>query len=135
MNSIPPIQSQPDSCDKGHIVFKEACKACGALQKTWYSFLARSGFEDQERGVYLVQDNLNNLVDMQHSTTFNAKRDYYQWAQECLTCSSFDSMIDRLIWQYHSEGYSQREISPIVELSQPWINRKIQRLEKWLKAK
>ena len=106
------------------------------MQREWYSYLARSGFEDQERGLYLAGSNMMaRVVDMQHQTTFVARREYYAWAQECLTTCSFDSMIDKLIWQHHAEGYTQGEIAPIVGITPNWVNKKINRLEKLLKVK
>lgn len=143
MKSIPqtlslldkPVQQGLESCAKGHLIFKAACDACKSMQKEWYSYLTRSGFEDAEKGVYLVQDSLNTLVDMQHQTTFRARREYYQWAQECLTTCSFDSMIDRMIWQHHAEGFTQGEIAPVVGLKVKPVNRAINRLEKILKVK
>lgn len=127
---------QQNLCSKGHSIFKESCKACLSLKKDWYSYLNRSGFEDAEKGLYLVgQSSLNNLVAMQHKVTYDATLNYYQWAQECLTTCSFDSMIDRLIWQHHAEGYTQGEISPVVGLGARWVNRKIKRIESLLKSR
>lgn len=126
---------QNNLCKSGHSIFKETCPSCISMKKEWYSYLNRSGFEDVERGLNLVTrtEELFKRSDFNNLTTFNAKRDYYSWAQECLTTCSFDSMIDRLIWQHHAEGYMASEITPIVGLSNKWINRKIQRIESKIK--
>lgn len=124
-------------CDQGHSILKESCKACELLKKDWYSYLTRSGFEDIEKGLRLARptEQLNLRMDFSNQTTFEAKRNYYAWAQECLTLCSFDSMIDRMIWQYHSEGYSSREIGPIVGYERSWIPKKLKVIESKLKAK
>lgn len=130
-------QPLPEFCTLGHSIFKEDCKACVGLKKEWYCFLKKTGFEDLEVGIRLLRpaEQLNLRIDFQSQVTYHAKRDYYQWAQECLTTCSFDSMVDRLIWQHHAEGYTTREISPIVGHSQPWITRKIHSIEDKIKSR
>ncbi len=136
MNQSLPHQ-QLEVCGLGHVIFKESCKACTALQKEWYSYLSRSGFEDIEKGVRLVAptEELSNRTHAHTQMLFNAKRDYYQWASECLTNCSFDTMVDKLIWGYHAEGYTRREIAPIVGYENSNISRRLKLIEAKLKNK
>lgn len=129
---------QLDLCGAGHRIYKSSCKACIALQKHWYDYLYRSGFEDIEKGLRLVgpTEEIAQRTHAMTENTFQAKRDYYQWAQECLSNCSFDSQIDRIIWQYHSEGYSRREIAPILGYKdQSTITRRVHKIESMLKCR
>lgn len=133
-----PLQQHNDQfCDQGHSILKDSCQSCKNLKKDWYSYLTRSGFEDLEKGLRLVAptEELNMRMDFANNLVFNAKRDYYSWCQECLTTCSFDSMVDRLIWQYHSEGYSRREIAPIVGYHGSNITKRLNLIETKLKNK
>ena len=107
------------------------------MRKEWYRYLNKTGFEDIERGLNIIAPtaDLGLRIDFQNDITYQAKLDYYSWAQECLTTCSFDSMIDRLIWQHNAEGYTSREIAPVVGLSQQWVTRKIKRIASKIKSR
>lgn len=124
-------------CDQGHSILKDNCHSCKILRKEWYSYLTKTGFEDIEKGLRLVAptEELSMRIDFANMATFNAKRDYYQWAQECLTTCSFDSMVDRLIWQYHSEGFVRREIGPLLGYHGTAIDKRLKKIKLKLTAK
>lgn len=64
---------------------------------------------------------------------YESKVSYYQWARSKLNDGRFDSEKDKLIWEYHAEGLSTRQISPRVGLEQSWIVRKINKIKSNLK--
>lgn len=92
-------------------------------------------FEDIERGDQLTDEkgapNLRRK-ETQHPEVFHAKQSYYQWARSKLNDGRFESQKDQLIWEYHAEGLSRRQISPRIGLEGSWVTRKIKRIENYL---
>lgn len=103
----------------------------------WYNHLARTGFNDIENSKEEIVDRkIRDFVqvrDLQSVDAYQARYSYYQWAREKLNDGRFTSVTDKLIWECHAEGVSQRDISPRVGLSQPWIARKLEKIEEYLK--
>jgi hypothetical protein len=81
-------------------------------KEIWYKKLADSGFVDIEE---------NNGNDLKHwdgsgSTRHDpdyiqAKQEYYNVAMHFLTNHKFDSELEKVIWEYHSNAVSARNIS------------------------
>lgn len=111
------------------------CPSCKALRQEWYQTLTEEGFFDIEKQDRLRTTNASHEIrkDLQTTMQFDARCSYYQWARNKLNEGRFDSTKDRLIWQYHSEGVSRREMSPKVGLEQSWVTRKIHKIESYLK--
>lgn len=82
------------------------------LQKIWYAKLKDSGFEDAEQS----DGNLKKwsslfLIHSKGPLLRDAKQTYYRWAEHFLNDHKFDSTTEKLIWFYHSEGMSVRDIA------------------------
>jgi len=81
-----------------------------ALQKKWYSKLKKEGFEDIEQD----EENLkvwSQVFFGKHSIEqIQAKQAYYQMATNFLEEYPFETERDRIIWEYHANGISAREI-------------------------
>lgn len=60
---------------------------------------------------------------------FQQRVNYYSWAKAKLNDGRFDSERDKLIWEYHADGLSTRQISPRVGLEQSWCVRKINKIK------
>lgn len=120
-------------CQLSHSVYKQSCKSCRALRREWYQYLSDQGFEDLEKNdeLRVTYHSIENIQAFQHQQVYQAQYSYYEWAQSKIN-SKFRSQADKLIWQLHSEAYSQREISPHVGLEQSWVNRKIQKIRQYL---
>lgn len=79
---------------------------------TWYKKLKDEGFEDIERD----PDTLK-CYDSSHflETKTKRRRDrvepYYKLADLFLSEHKFDTEIERVIWEYHSNGLSVRKIT------------------------
>lgn len=100
----------------------------------WYSYINSQGFTDIERGGgFLKEDDLVYKRDVRDPDLFKAKQNYYTWAQSVLETGTFQSIKDKLIWESHAEGLSQREIAPRVGVGQPWVARKLKQIEGYLK--
>lgn len=84
------------------------------LQETWYKKLKKSGFEDIESN----EDNLkvwSSIFFSRHSIEqIQAKQAYYQMATNFLEDYRFESRRDKIIWEYHANGVSYRDITKIL---------------------
>lgn len=117
-------------------MLKETCRHCQLIKKDWYSHLKASGFEDIEKGMRLVDhktvEDLAYRKDFHTQNQFEAKVNYSLWATQMLELGSFRSMMDQMIWEYHSDGLSRREISERIDLNDRWISRKIIQIKSYL---
>ncbi len=138
-STLDPYPSQNltmQSCQAGHSIFKEKCRLCRTMRKEWYSYLKQEGFEDIEKGEQLVDEGQRFLLDnkaFQSPQTFHAQVNYYQWARSKVNDGEFKAERDKLIWEYHSEGLSGRQMAPRIGLGQSWLSRKIHKIENYLK--
>lgn len=80
------------------------------LQAKWYGKLKKEGFEDAE----IDEDNLklwSTRFFARHSIEqIQAKQAYYQMAENFLNDYKFETKRERIIWEYHSNGISVRDI-------------------------
>lgn len=89
------------------------------LRQKWYSKLKKDGFDD-------IEDSSGNIKNL-HKSKFlpskhkgtsyegiklrnDAKQEYYRFAEQFLHDYPFDTKLEQLIWQYHSEGIGYRHI-------------------------
>jgi hypothetical protein len=89
------------------------------LKKVWYKKLAQSGFIDIERN----EDDLK-VNDWYFSRTAKyggssiewsqSKADYYYMATQFLNNYKFETNLERIIWEYHSNAVSHRDITDIL---------------------
>ncbi len=87
------------------------------LQAVWYKKLKKSGFDDIEKNEYeLIEPSsiFSRTTGRSESslTTIGkeAKRDYYMMATDFLNTYEFTSDLERIIWEYHSNGLSLKDI-------------------------
>lgn len=85
------------------------------LKARWYAKLAAEGFNDIETAAGDLKQGSNRIAVREKSPiVLQAKAEYYQMAYGFLNSYRFDSHIDRIIWEYHSNGLSARSISKIL---------------------
>lgn len=87
-----------------------------ALQKEWYKKLHDNGFRDIES-----DENHLKFYTSQFGAKFlkaegvwEAKARYYQMAENFLGDYKFASEMERVIWEYHSNGISYRNIAKLI---------------------
>ncbi len=89
-----------------------------ALQKVWYDKLAKSGFEDIERDEENLKFPLINKFSESEKETYlehwKAQRDYYYMATHFLNSYKFETKLEEIIWAYHAEGISVRDIAKLL---------------------
>lgn len=100
--------------------------------------LKAAQFEDIETSRGEIKDH-KTLSDLHQRVQFrNGIKEltisYYDWAMEMLITGNFRSGKDRKIWKLHAAGKTGSEIAEKVGLERTWINRKIQRIAKYLKT-
>lgn len=86
-----------------------------AIQKEWYKKLEAEGFEDIE--TFNKSGEPNDIlkkdvyVDFQKNPEKYAQTaDYYRYAGQFLYEHKFTNLLEKSIWEAHSEGLSSREI-------------------------
>ncbi len=88
-----------------------------SLQEKWYKKLEKSGFKDAEDS----QENLHTWSYIfsrncdKHKELMLAKQTYYRMATNFLNDYNFESNLDKVIWEYHANGISVRDIAKLLK--------------------
>lgn len=88
------------------------------LKEFWYQKLKDSGFNDIEyNDTLLINGPSGNLYRNKQfkNGTWQAKATYYSMAESFLNEYAFSTELDKVIWEYHANGISVREISETLE--------------------
>lgn len=82
------------------------------LQKLWYKKLKNEGFNDIEHGSGF----LDRSYTKSNRTPLEIEviQHYYSLAHQLLNNHKFEDKIEQIIWEYHTEGLSAREIANIL---------------------
>lgn len=123
-------------CRKGHTIFKEKCPSCTELRKEWYTTLQQTGFTDIEvnrKTLHQSPFDLNNRSDVRDVVKFEAKQNFYIWAQRQAEEAKFHSPVDAKIWSQYSNGITFRSMESSIGLDHTWIYRKVKKIENYLK--
>jgi DNA-binding NarL/FixJ family response regulator len=81
------------------------------LQDKWYKKLEKSRFEDIEQDENLLKKWSSKLSLSYSHEEIAEKQKYFTMAEEFLNQYKFASKRDRIIWEYHCNGLSIREIA------------------------
>lgn len=97
------------------------------LQKLWYAKLKKDGFEDAETADGQLKDwssrvmrknEHENLLD-----SWPSKIAYYDMCTTFLNEHTFKSNLDKVIWEYHTNGISYRNITKLLRKVRVVTNR------------
>lgn len=117
-------------------------------KKVWYAKLAKSGFVDVEYDEYNLKRNSGYLnEDGREGVNLEKRRlkleqtlEYYSMCRRFLWDFNFQSKIEKVIWEYHSESISCRNIAKILKevktkrgYSKSTVHLIVQRLEREMK--
>lgn len=92
-------------------------KDYNSLKKEWYEKLADSGFKDIEQDEF-------KFKHVSHASYFgreivkrnyHAKSEYYSMAGQFLNSYKFESELEKVIWEYHANGISLRNIAKLLK--------------------
>ena len=84
-------------------------------REIWYKKLKKSGFEDIEQDDFNLKTNSSVFFKNHTFEVWTAKATYYQMASNFLEEYKFNSRIEKVIWEYHSNGISFRDISKLLK--------------------
>lgn len=84
------------------------------LQDKWYGKLEKSGFQDIESDENHLKFYSSQFAAQFRDGAWQAKAAYYQMASNFLEEYKFDTKRDRIIWEYHSNALSYRDIAKIL---------------------
>jgi hypothetical protein len=84
------------------------------LKEKWYAKLKKEGFEDIESDENNLKVYASTLFNKHKSAIQNggwqAKASYYSMAERFLNEYVFDTNLDKVIWEYHTNAISVRNI-------------------------
>lgn len=81
------------------------------LQDKWYKKLEKSGFSDIEAGEDRLKSYSSVIFSYGNESSWRAKREYYQMAENFLTDYKFATTMEEIIWAYHANGISGHNIA------------------------
>jgi len=83
------------------------------LKAKWYKKLKKSGFEDieYESGELKFSSTISNKRRQERAAIWQDRADYYTLAGWFLNDYKFTVELEKIIWEYHSNGMSAREIT------------------------
>lgn len=88
------------------------------LQAHWYKKLEKSGFVDIEKKETNLRTyryrNDEGTSNQFTSTWRNSKMEYYSLATQFLNEHEFQTNIEKVIWEYHTNGISVRNITNLL---------------------
>ena len=86
-------------------------------KRYWYRKLARSGFHDIEREgpKYKVEAHTARFNTEAVARSWHAKTEYYSMAGQFLNNYKFASRLEKIIWEYHTNGISARNIAKLLK--------------------
>ncbi len=82
-----------------------------ALTALWYKKLKDTGFQEIESGPYLKEWHAHYFQTRITPDLFQVKQQYFISASHFLITYTFETDLEKQIWQLHSEGKSYREIA------------------------
>jgi len=86
-----------------------------ALEKIWYKKLKESGFQDAEKNeIYLKRDATWAQFNTPTVEVWQAKQDYYLYANQFANEYKFRNEKEAMIWTYHANGMTIRDIVKVL---------------------
>lgn len=82
-----------------------------SLKKIWYAKLEKEGFKDIEPHENTLKVWHSKLSSKYTAAEAEAKQIYYNMANHFLLDHQFETILDKVIWEYWAAGISVRDIS------------------------
>lgn len=99
-----------------------------ALQDQWYKKLKESGFTDIEHKDGSINRAFSRSDNWKDESLRQLTIDYYCMCTHFLNENKFKDEVERVIWEYHTEGLSIRDT---VKLLSQTLNIKRTRVQVW----
>jgi len=110
------------------------------IRDVWYKKLKDSGFEDIEQPGGSINIGAPRSIHFQEEDLRQITQDYYCMAYHFLNSYEFDSELERVIWDYHTNGLSNRAIGKLLKqtkiskISRDMVWKIVSRLENIMKG-
>lgn len=85
------------------------------LKEIWYKKLEDSGFHDIETDEYKLKVYSTKWARKSYVSGIPHKIEYYRIANMFLLEHTFDTKLDKAIWEYHTNGLGARSIATILK--------------------
>lgn len=85
------------------------------LKAKWYKKLEKSGFEDIESDENNLKVWSSIFARKNSPEVWQARAEYYQMATNFLEDYKFSNDVEKIVWEYHSNGISMRDISKLLK--------------------
>lgn len=85
------------------------------VKALWYKKLRDSGFEDAESDEFNLKVWSLKFTTPKTVRDWQAKTEYYYMANHFLNNYKFEAPLDKVIWEYHTNGISVREIAKLLK--------------------
>lgn len=107
------------------------------LRDEWYDKLKESGFEDIE-DVYHPNIPLKawhslRFISLYEPIEFENQQVYYQMAENFSREHNFSRPFERLVWEAHCEGFSEREIAKELDSYKTGIHKIVSSVSTFMK--
>lgn len=104
----------------------------------WYKKLENEGFKDIEHHDGSINIGLPRSVNWSDEELRQITQDYYCMAYHFLNQYQFEDELERIVWEYHAEGLSVRDIAATlkkvnINTSKDRVWRIVKRLETAMK--
>jgi len=109
------------------------------LKKIWYNRLKESGFEDIETDEFNLKTWSTEFYRKKDWTAWQSVNEYYRLASIFLQEHKFINNLERIIWEYHANGISARNIAlllkqtKVADLEKSNVNNRIRALRTIMK--
>lgn len=84
------------------------------LRKLWYKKLEKSGFKDAENPDGSLKLSSERYATKKFLGLYQTKADYYYMANHFLNTYDFKSNLERVVWEFHTEGTAVRSIAKML---------------------
>lgn len=98
-------------------------KEFNKLKQVWYKKLKKSGFEDIELNEKYLKNPSSKFLRKRSLDTFQNRENYYYMATCFLNDYKFKTRLDKIVWEYHANGISVRNIVMLLKTVKIRCNR------------
>lgn len=94
---------------------KPKAKSYQELKEVWYKKLAKSGFVDVESNEFIIKQPASSAFNRTSaiSRDWQDRIEYSSMAGQFLHSHSFKNELEKVLWEYHANGLSIREIATV----------------------
>ena len=93
------------------------------LQQKWYAKLKKDGFKDIEHDEHTLTEYSSVYFKKHTHDEIVEKQRYHDMSTAFLEQYKFENNVDRIVWEYHTNGISVRDITQLLKKIKVKTNR------------